>query len=57
MGLLAFLGFIVAGLLLQNKGRKEDNKTMSVVGNVMWIFGLAFSIVFAVLFVIGLASF
>ena len=48
------LAFIVVGLLLEGKGKKEDNSSMKTIGKVVWILGLViFGI--AVLAILGIA--
>lgn len=48
------LAFIVAGILLEGKGKREDDTTMKTIGKVLWILGLViFGI--AVLAILGIA--
>ena len=34
------LAFIIFGVLLQGKGKKENNGTMKTIGIILWIFGI-----------------
>lgn len=48
------LAFIVVGLLLEGKGKKEDISSMKTIGKVVWILGLViFGI--TVLYILGVA--
>ena len=34
------LAFIIFGVLLQGKGKKENNGSMKVIGIILWIVGI-----------------